>query len=373
MKEKIHLSSSNINDNSFIKEILTQSNLSIENYIEKFESKLEDYYDNDKKIVALNSGTSAIHLALILSGVKKGDEVLCQSFTYIATVNPVIYQNANPIFIDSEKETWNMCPVFLEEAIKDRISKGKKPKAIIFVHLYGMPAKIDEIVAVANKYEISLIEDAAEALGSKYKGKKCGSFGDFGILSFNNNKIISTLGGGALLCKTNKEKQTAIFYATQAKEDKNYYEHKEIGYNYRINSFAALIGIKQLGVLEHNINRRRYINLYYRQFFSNKHHIRFFQEKDNNYKSNHWLSCILFNDFFYEKNKEKLMSVLSNNNIETRSLWKPMHLQPVFKNNLFYGSNVCENLFNRGVCLPSGSNLKNDDLKRITLTINNLL
>ncbi|WP_298881785.1 aminotransferase class I/II-fold pyridoxal phosphate-dependent enzyme [uncultured Polaribacter sp.] len=343
------------------------------NAINNFESKLEDYYDNDKKIVALNSGTSAIHLALILSGVKKGDEVLCQSFTYIATVNPVIYQNATPIFIDSEKDTWNMCPVLLEEAIKDRISKGKKPKAIIFVHLYGMPAKIDEIVAVAKKHEITLIEDAAEALGSIYKGEKCGSFGDFGILSFNNNKIISTLGGGALICNSKKDKKKAIFYATQAKENKNFYEHKEIGYNYRMNSLAAFIGIKQLGVLEFNINRRREINLYYKQFFSNKNSIRFFQEKDNNYKSNHWLSCILFNDFFNEKNKEKLMFVLSENNIETRSLWKPMHLQPVFKSSPFYGSNICENLFNKGVCLPSGSNLKNDDLKRITLTINNLL
>ncbi|MCL7754801.1 aminotransferase class I/II-fold pyridoxal phosphate-dependent enzyme [Polaribacter sp. Z022] len=368
MQAKIPLSDSTIH-----LDLKTEISSISKDSIHAFEEVLENYFQADKKIVALNSGTSAIHLALILSGITKGDEVLCQSFTYVATVNPVIYQNATPIFIDSEKETWNMCPIHLEEAIKDRILKGKKPKAIIVVHLYGMPAQMDQIVKISKKYKITLIEDAAEALGSEYKGKKCGTFGDFGIISFNNNKIISTLGGGALICNTEKEKNKAIFYASQSKEKALHYEHKELGYNYRMNTVAAIIGLEQMLLLNENKKRRRAINNYYNHFFKKYNDINVLTEKSNDYSSNHWLSCIKIIGKSAKEKKEKIMLCLENNNIETRSLWKPMHLQPVFKGTPYYGNDISENLFNFGLCLPSGSNLKNDVLKIITSSIHKLL
>ncbi|MEO9570762.1 MAG: DegT/DnrJ/EryC1/StrS family aminotransferase [Polaribacter sp.] len=369
MLPKIPLSNSTINI-----DLKTEISSIRKDSIHKFEDVLENYFNTEnKKVVALNSGTSAIHLALILSGVKKGDEVLCQSFTYIATVNPVIYQNATPIFIDSERNTWNMCPIHLEEAIKDRISKGKKPKAIIVVDLYGMPAKMDKIVSISKKYQITLIEDAAEALGSEYKGKKCGTFGDYGIISFNHNKIISTLGGGALICKSEEEKNKAIFYATQAKEKTKHYEHKKIGYNYRMNSLAAIIGLQQMNNLRQNIKKRREVYNYYNDFFNKIKGINLLAEKPNNYFSNRWLSCIEINELETVVNKEDIILLLESKNIESRPLWKPLHLQPVFKSLPYYGERVAENLFKKGLCLPSGSNLKNDDLKRIFSTINKLL
>ena len=341
--------------------------------LKDFEFVIEDYLKNDKKVVALNSGTSAIHLALILSGVTVGDEVLCQSFTYIATVNPIIYQNAKPIFIDSEKDTWNMCPKHLESAIIDRISKGKKPKAIIIVHLYGMPAKMEEIVHISKKYNITLIEDAAEALGSEYNGRKCGTIGDFGILSFNNNKILSTLGGGALICNSEKEKELAFFYATQSKEKSIYFDHKKTGYNYRMNTLAAVLGINQFKYLKENIKKRRDINDFYTSYFINSKDVKTLTEKSNKYFSNQWLSCIELKCDDAEFKIERIRKSLDTNNIESRFLWKPMHLQPIFKDKPYYGANVSEKLFRSGLCLPSGSNLNNNVLNKISSIIHKLL
>ena len=368
MLHKIPLSESTINID------LKTSFSSVDmGFVYQFENTLETYYQKEKKIVALNSGTSAIHLALILSGVKENDEVLCQSFTYVATVNPIIYQKATPVFIDSEMDTWNMCPNQLELAIKDRIAKGKKPKAIIFVHSYGMPAKIDEIIAISNKYNIILIEDAAEALGSEYKGKKCGTFGDFGILSFNNNKIITTLGGGALICKTEEEKQKAVFYATQAKENVNYYKHKEVGYNYRMNSFAAFLGVLEFENLKEYLKKRKYINDFYKNFFMNFNKIAVLKEPSKDFLSNNWLSCILINMKKEVFNNIILMDLLKKENIESRFLWKPMHIQPIFKDYPYYGNKIAENLFKKGICLPSGSNLEKNDLERIINSIKKFL
>ncbi|MEE9409173.1 MAG: DegT/DnrJ/EryC1/StrS family aminotransferase [Polaribacter sp.] len=368
MYDRIDLSSSEI----FLKlssGILTNN----KKPILKFEEKIETYLENKKKVVALNSGTSAIHLALILSGVKKGDEVICQSFTYVASANPIIYQNATPVFIDSEKETWNICPKYLELAIKDRILKGKKPKAIIFVHLYGMPSKIDEIVKIANKYQIVLIEDAAEALGAEYKGRKCGTFGDFGIFSFNNNKIISTLGGGILICKNVKEKQRAIFLATQSRDTSVHYQHSIVGYNYRMSTGLAKIGIDQIDLLEKHVTARRSNNQLYQFFFNRIEGISVFKELNDVFFSNHWLSCILIDENITGFSREDLRLQLEKDNIESRPLWKPLHLQPVFMKYSYYGNSVCDNLFNIGLCLPSSSNLTKNDFLRITNSIKKIL
>ena len=368
MQHKIPLSESHIDID--LKTSFSSIDIDV---VAEFEKSLEKYYDYKKSVLAVNSGTSAIHLALILSGVAKGDEVLCQSLTYVATINPIIYQNATPIFIDSEQDTWNMCPIQLERAIKDRILKGKKPKAIIFVHLYGMPAKIDEIIAISRKYNIILIEDAAEALGAEYKGKKCGTFGDFGILSFNNNKIVSTLGGGALICNTEIEKEKAFFHATQAKENERHYEHKVIGYNYRMNSLGALIGITQLKNLKAYLKKRRIINDFYKESFKNFSGVFFLKEHSASIVSNHWLSCILLEVEEVAVTKHKLLDVLKKNNIEIRFLWKPMHLQPVFKEYPYYGGEIAENLFQKGICLPSGSTLLKNDFIRISECIKKFL
>ena len=334
-----------------------------------FETALEKYINNDVKVACLTSGTSAIHLALILAGVKQNDEVLCQSFTFSASANPIAYQGATPIFIDSETITWNMCPDALVAAIKDRISKGKKPKAIIVVHLYGMPAKIDEICSIANKYEITLIEDAAEALGSTYKGQKCGTFGDFGILSFNGNKIITTSGGGALVCKNEQHKQKVIYLATQARDNAAHYQHTEIGYNYRMSNILAGIGRGQIEVLDKHIGLRRAMNQFYQALFKDVAGITVFIEPTEAYFSNHWLSCILIDPNTTGFTRENLRLHLEKNNIESRPLWKPMHLQPVFKEAAYYGGTVSESLFEKGLCLPSGSNLTDLDRNRIKIAI----
>ena len=338
-----------------------------------FEQDLEFYVEQNSKVACLASGTSAIHLALILAGVKTEDDVLCQSFTFSASANPIAYQGANPIFIDSEKETWNMCPVALQEAIEDRISKGKKPKVIIVVHLYGMPAKMDAIVTIAKKYEIPLIEDAAEALGSTYKGQKCGTFGDFGILSFNGNKIITTSGGGALVCKTEEMKQKAVFLATQARDHAAHYQHSEIGYNYRMSNVLAGIGRGQMQVLDRHIGYRRANNQFYKELFENVEGITLLTELTTDYYSNHWLSAILVDADKTGFTREDLRLELEKENIESRPLWKPMHLQPVFKDALYYGTSVAEKLFENGLCLPSGSNLTDDDRERIATSIRKLL
>jgi dTDP-4-amino-4,6-dideoxygalactose transaminase len=335
-----------------------------------FEDALEAYMEAGVKVASVSSGTSAIHLALILAGVTEEDEVLCQSFTFSASANPLDYQKAIPIFIDSEKDNWNMCPVAMEAAIKDRISKGKKPKAIVVVHLYGMPAKISEICTIATKYDIQLIEDAAEALGSSYKGQKCGTFGDFGILSFNGNKIITTSGGGALVCKTEVDKQKAIFLASQARDAAPHFQHSEIGYNYRMSNVLAGIGRGQMEVLDKHIQLRRDMNQFYKELFDAVEGVIVFTEPTKDYFSNHWLSCIFIDIKTAGFNREELRLHLEKDLIESRPLWKPMHLQPVFKESRYYGENVAETLFEYGLCLPSGSNLTDLDRDRIKKSIN---
>ncbi len=338
-----------------------------------FENDLRSYMKGDSKVACLVSGTSAIHLALILSEVELNDEVICQSMTFSASANPIKYQGATPVFIDSEKDSWNMCPIALEEAINDKIRTGKKPKAIIVVHLYGMPAKIDEISAIAKKYDITLIEDAAEALGSTYKGQKCGTFGDFGILSFNGNKIITTSGGGALVCKTEERKQKAIFLATQARDDAPHYQHSEVGYNYRMSNVVAGIGRGQMEVLDKHIDYRRANNHFYQDIFKSVDGITVFKEQNQYYFSNHWLSAIIVDEKITGFSRETLRLHLLVDNIESRPLWKPMHLQPVFKDCDYYGTDVSEKLFNDGLCLPSGSNLTDNDRERIKKSIEKLI
>ncbi|GAA4967497.1 aminotransferase class I/II-fold pyridoxal phosphate-dependent enzyme [Algibacter aquimarinus] len=372
MKINIGLSDSHLSgkEYKYIKQALDANQVS--NYGENIsclEKTLEAFLEKNYKVACLSSGTGAIHLALILAGVKKDDEVLCQSMTFSASANPILYLGANPVFIDSENETWNMCPNYLEEAIEDRIFKSEKPKAIIVVHSYGMPAKISEIVAVAEKYEIPLIEDTAEALGSSYKGQKCGTFGDFVILSFNGNKIITTSGGGALATRDKEIKNKAIFLATQAKENAPHYQHSEIGYNYRMSNILAGIGRGQMEVIDKHISLRRSMNIFYKEIFKDVKGVSVFQEPNTDYFSNHWLSCILIESKITGFTRDDLRIELSRKNIESRPLWKPMHLQPIFKDYPFYGSNVSESLFNNGLCLPSGSNLTKKEKALIAKTI----
>ncbi|MEE4001058.1 aminotransferase class I/II-fold pyridoxal phosphate-dependent enzyme [Tenacibaculum sp. FZY0031] len=338
-----------------------------------FEQDLEGYVGENSKVACLASGTSALHLALILAGVGYGDEVLCQSMTFSASANPITYQGAIPVFVDSEKDTWNMCPSALEEAIEDRIANGKKPKAMIVVHLYGMPAKVGEIVALSKKYDIALIEDAAEALGSTYKGQKCGTFGDFGILSFNGNKIITTSGGGALVCKNEEDKQKAIFLATQARDNAPHYQHSHIGYNYRMSNIVAGIGRGQMEVLDKHIGYRRANNQFYQEVFKDVEGVTVLTEPTSEYFSNHWLSAVVIEESKTGFLREELRLALEKENIESRPLWKPMHLQPVFKDCKYYGTNVSEKLFEDGLCLPSGSNLTDEDRVRIKDVISNML
>ena len=337
-----------------------------------FEEALEKYVKEEAIVACLASGTSALHLALIMAGVTSGDTVLCQSFTFSASANPIRYQGANPVFIDSEITTWNMCPVALEEAIKDQIVQGKKPKAIIVVHLYGMPAKIAEICTIANEYDILLIEDAAEALGSTYKGRKCGTFGDFGILSFNGNKIITTSGGGALVCKNEESKKRAIYLATQARDIAAHFQHSEIGYNYRMSNVLAGIGRGQMEVLDKHIGLRRANQQFYKKIFSEVPGITVFEEPNAAYFSNHWLSSITIDKTKTGFSREDLRLSLWEDIIESRPLWKPMHLQPVFKNCAYYGEQIAETLFENGLCLPSGSNLTEEDRMRIESSIRKL-
>ena len=295
--------------------------------VEHFEKDLEQYLGNDSYIAGLSSGTAAIHLALLQLGVDNEDEVICQSFTFCGSANPIAYCGATPVLVDSERKTWNMSPEFLEEAIKDRISKGKKPKAIIIVHLYGMPSMIDELTAIARKYEIPVIEDAAEALGSKYKGRHCGTFGDFSILSFNGNKIITTSGGGALVCRDEKDKRETVFLATQARDQAPHYQHSRIGYNYRMSNVVAGIGRGQMKVLDKHVSLRRKNNEFYKDIFSNIDGVHVLQEPGEEFFSNHWLTSILVDVEKASITREELRVEMLEANIETRPLWKPMHLQ----------------------------------------------
>ena len=334
-----------------------------------FENDIVYYLSNEVHVGALSSGTAALHLGLILLDVKLGDEVLCQSMTFSASANPIVYLGAKPIFIDSEKDTWNICPEALETAIKDRIAKGKKPKAIIAVHLYGMPYKVTEIRAIADKYEIPILEDSAEALGSSYKGQKCGTFGDISVLSFNGNKIITTSGGGAIVSKDKKNIEKAIFLSTQARDNAPHYQHSEIGYNYRMSNICAGIGRGQMEVLDKHVSLRREMHSFYKSVFKEIEEASLFSEFNENYFSNFWLSTIVFSDT--KKNPEDLRLLFEKENIETRPLWKPMHLQPIFKDAPYFGGNISETLFKNGLCLPSGSNLLVHDKERIKECLNN--
>ncbi|HQW68032.1 MAG TPA: DegT/DnrJ/EryC1/StrS family aminotransferase [Flavobacterium sp.] len=368
MKTKIWLSSPHMggNEQNYVKEAFDTNWVApLGPNVTGFEQDLEKFLNEDVHIAALSSGTAALHLGLILLGVKAGDEVICQSFTFSASANPILYLGATPIFIDSEIETWNMCPIALEDAIKDRISKGKTPKAIIPVHLYGMPYKADEIRSIANKYNIPILEDSAEALGSHYKGKMCGTFGDIAALSFNGNKIITTSGGGALVSHSKEIKEKAVFLATQARDNAPHYQHSEIGYNYRLSNISAGIGRGQMEVLQKHINLRREMHDFYVSIFKNNDAIIVFEEPNSDYFSNHWLSCVTINSDKLGKSREEVRLELEKENIESRPLWKPMHLQPIFKDYPYYGGKISETLFETGLCLPSGSNLKNDDKNRI--------
>ena len=334
-----------------------------------FENDIVSYLSDEVHVGALSSGTAALHLGLILLDVKLGDEVLCQSMTFSASANPIVYLGAKPIFIDSEKDTWNICPEALDTAIKDRIAKGKKPKAIIAVHLYGMPYKVTEIRAIADKYEIPILEDSAEALGSSYKGQKCGTFGDISVLSFNGNKIITTSGGGAIVSKDKKHIEKAVFLSTQARDNAPHYQHSEIGYNYRMSNICAGIGRGQMEVLDKHVSLRREMHSFYKSVFREIEEASLFSEFNENYFSNFWLSTIVFSDT--KKNPEELRLLFEKENIETRPLWKPMHLQPIFKDAQYFGGNISETLFKNGLCLPSGSNLLVHDKERIKECLNN--
>jgi len=339
--------------------------------VNAFENELATYL-NAKSVAALSSGTAAIHLALIMLGVQSGDEIICSSFTFSASANPIAYQGATPIFVDSELETWNMDPALLDEAIADRIKKGKKPKAIVVVHLYGMPAKMDEIMAIANKYEIPVVEDAAEALGSTYKGKACGSIGTIGILSFNGNKIITTSGGGALVSNSVEYVEKSRFLSTQARDSAPHYQHSQIGYNYRMSNIVAGIGRGQLEVLPSRVEARRANNDFYRALLNDYSNISF-QNEPNGHFSNYWLTSILVGENTKNIDREKIRLSLEKANIETRPLWKPMHLQPVFANCPSYMNGISERLFKDGLCLPSGSNLTDDERNRISKSLLDIL
>lgn len=342
--------------------------------VDAFEKALAEFLGGEKQVVALSAGTAALHLGLILLGVGAGDEVICQSFTFSASANPITYQGARPVFVDSEDATWNMDPVLLEEAIKDRLRKtGKLPKAIVPVHLYGMPGRLDEIREVAQRYGIPVLEDAAEALGSEYKGQKCGTFGELAALSFNGNKMITTSGGGALVCRTEEEARQAKFYATQARDAAPHYQHSHIGYNYRMSNICAGIGRGQMFVLEEHIVRRREIHGLYAALLKEVPGISVLQNPSPDFYSNFWLTCITVDPALAGCTREDIRLALDADNIESRPLWKPMHLQPVFSDAPFYGNGTSERLFDSGLCLPSGPTLTDEDIERVVNGIEDLV
>jgi len=375
MKPKIWLSSPHMGgtEEQFVKEAFDTNWIApLGPNVNGFEQDLELFLNDNCHVAALSSGTAGLHLALVLLGVKAGDEVICQSMTFSATANPITYVGALPVFVDSEKDTWNISPALLEDAVKDRIAKGKKPKAIIPVHLYGMPAKMGEIMEVAQRYGIAVIEDAAEALGSSINGKKCGTFGDIGILSFNGNKIITTSGGGALVSHNAQMPKDARFLSTQARDEAPHYQHSQVGYNYRMSNLCAGVGRGQMEVLAKRISQRRSVYDQYYALLNGKKGISFVEEPVE-YFSNRWLSTILIDPAKAGFSREDLRLALDKENIESRPLWKPMHLQPVFAGCAYYGDGTSEQLFNNGLCLPSGSNLSGDDLKRVFDVINNVM
>ena len=335
--------------------------------IVRFEKALESYLDTPKPVVALSSGTAALHLALIDSGINAGDEIICQDLTFVATINPVKYVGAIPVLVDSEKDTWNISPHLLEEAITDRIKKtGKKPKAIVAVDLYGMPARLPEIIRIAANYEIPVIEDAAESLGSYIKiddkKKLCSTFGDCGYLSFNGNKIITASTGGALICRDEEQAARIRFLSGQAKDSAPHYQHSQLGYNYNLSNICAAVGLAQMEVLQKYVDRRREIHFRYRSELAGHPELEF-QNEPAGYFSNYWLTCVLFPN---EELRDTVKEHLEMNLIESRPVWKPMHLQPLYKDSPYYGTKFGENLFKKGLCLPSSSILKDDDISCIT-------
>jgi len=335
--------------------------------VDGFEKDLENYLGEESHVAAVSTGTAALHLALAMLGVGKDDYVICQTLTFTASANPIIYLGGIPVFVDSEKDTWNLCPNAVEDAMKSCIAEGKKPKAIITVCLYGMPYNVEEIKKISEKYDVPIIEDSAEALGSTYKGQKCGTFGDISVLSFNGNKIITTSGGGALVLKEQIYKQKAVFLSTQAKDDAPHYQHSILGYNYRLSNICAGIGRGQMEVIKQRVAQRRANHQFYKDIFKNIEGVELFTEPNEDYHSNHWLNAIIIEPDKTKNNidSEKFRLLLSEENIESRPLWKPMHLQPLFKNAKYFGSIVAESLFNYGLCLPSGSNLTDEDKTRI--------
>lgn len=373
MDKKIWLSLAHMggHEQDFIKEAFdTNWVVPLGPNVNAFEAALSAYLGMERHTVALSAGTAALHLGLVQLGVGAGDEVICQSFTFAASANPVVYCGGVPVFVDSEEDTWNMDPVLLEKAIVDRKEKtGKYPKAIIPVHLYGMPAKMDEICAVAEKYGVPVLEDAAEALGAEYKGRKCGTFGEFAALSFNGNKIITTSGGGALICRTEEQASRTKFYATQARENRPYYQHEKIGYNYRMSNICAGIGRGQMEVLDAHVTRRREIHALYTKLLAGTPGITVKQAPGADFDSNFWLTCILVDPEKFGTDYEALRQKFDAANIETRPLWKPMHLQPVYADAPFYGNGTSEKIFSQGLCLPSGSSLTDDDISRVVEVI----
>ena len=334
--------------------------------VNAFEKDLEQLCGGDKNVVALSSGTAAIHLALVNLGVGRDDEVICQSMTFSASANPIVYQGATPVFVDSERDSWNMDPNLLEDAIKDRIAKtGRKPKAIIPVYLYGMPARIDDIMEIAQRYEIPVIEDSAEAFGSRYRGRLCGTFGTFGIMSFNGNKMITTSGGGALICPDEATKKKTMFYATQSREPVPYYLHKEIGYNYRMSNICAGIGRGQMTVLDEHLAHHKHLCERYVELLGNVDGITVHTNPDERCDSNYWLNTILIDPAKTGTDYDTVRLHLDQCNIESRPLWKPMHTQPVFSGAPAFVNGVGEDLFSMGLCLPSGPWVSDADVERV--------
>ena len=368
MNKKIWLSSPHMGGNEikYVKEAFDTNWIApLGPNVDGFEKDLEKY-TGAAHAAALSSGTAALHLALILLGVGPGDEVIASSFTFSATINPIVYQGAVPILVDSEADSWNMDPDLLEVAIKDRLKKGKKPKAIIPVHLYGMPANMKRIMEIAGHYGIPVIEDAAESLGSKFNGRATGTIGLMGVLSFNGNKTITTSGGGALISDDEALIAKSRFLATQARDDAPHYQHSQIGYNYRMSNIAAGIGRGQMEVLDEHVSLRRNNHGFYKKQLSAFEGISFLEEPGKDYFSNHWLTCITVDPAKTGGiTAEVLRLALAADNIETRPLWKPMHLQPVFHHHPFYGNGTSEKLFGMGLCLPSGSNMNDEDRDRI--------
>ncbi len=372
MEEQIKLSLPHLagNENKYVKDAIDSTWITpLGPYVNRFEALLDDYL-GVKNVVALSAGTAAIHLALDLLGVGKGDEVICQSMTFSASANPIVYLGATPVFVDSEPDTWNIDPQLLRHAIEQRIkATSRKPKAIVAVYLYGMPAKIDEIMKIAAEFDIPVVEDAAEAIGSEYNGHKCGTIGRFGILSFNGNKMITTSGGGALICPDEESARRALFLATQARENRPYYYHETIGYNYRLSNVSAAIGCAQMEELDWRVNRRRAIHGIYADMLRGNANVMVHSNPGAEFNSNYWLSTILLSDSS-PVTADQLRQTLASHNVETRLLWRPMHMQPIYSDAPAYLNGVSERLFDHGLCLPSSTTLSDEQIRHVAELIN---